>query len=542
MSGTGGGAGNGGGDAKRLVIADPLRIEGLEVLNAAPGIAVEDHTADDREALARALEGASALIVRSRTKVDAELIRGSQRLEVIGRAGVGVDNIDIAAATRRGIAVLNSPAANTFSTAELAFALLLAAARRVAEADASIRAGEWRRKDLRGIQLHGKTLGVVGAGRIGAEVIRRARAFGMRVVAHDPYVSVDRANEIGVDLMPLDRLLEAADMVTLHVPLTDENRGLIGAAELERMRDGAILVNAARGGLVDEPALAAALDSGKLAAAGLDVFESEPLPGDSPLRSLRNVVFTPHIGASTAEAQAEVSRQIAVAVRDALLSADFGAALNAPYEPGDRQKTAPIAELGRRLGALLAEIAPGHRSRIEVRFGGSVSGVLRPLAAAAVEGFLRRRVEPPLNVVNALSIAGELGIEVARVSTAAVADYTNYVELTAHGESDDVVVGGALLGEGQHPRIVRIGSFHVDTVPVGTLLLVRNRDVPGVIGEVGTKLGRAGVNIAEYHQARREAGGEALGVVTVDDEVPGDVLEELRGLPAVEEVRQVVFD
>jgi len=528
---------------KRLIVADPLRPEGLELLGAARGLAVEDHTEDDRETLRNALAGASGLIVRSRTQVDAELIEASDSLEVIGRAGVGIDNIDIDAATRRGIAVLNAPAANTYSTAELAIGLMLAVARKLPSADLSVRRGEWLRKSMRGTQLFGKTLGVVGVGRIGAEVVRRGRAFGMRTLAYDPYVSADRANELGLALVPLEKLLETADVVTLHVPLTAENRGLIGAEEIGRMKEGAILINAARGGLVDEAALARALETGRLGGAGLDVYEREPLPGDSPLRGAPNTVFTPHLGAATAEAQAEVSRQIAVAVRDALLSSDIQAALNAPFEAGERGRVAPVMDLGRRLGMLLSELDDGRCQRVEVQYAGTIAGVLQPLTAAAMAGFLARRVEPPINVVNALSVAGEQGIDVARIRTGRVHDYTNHVQLTAM--SDDgrqVTVSGALLGEGEHTRIVRIRDFHVDTVPQGTLLLVENRDVPGVIGEVGTRLGAAGVNIAEYHQARREAGGEALGVVRVDGEVPAEVLEALRSLPAVGNVRQVVFD
>ncbi|MDX1393891.1 MAG: phosphoglycerate dehydrogenase [Gemmatimonadota bacterium] len=529
---------------KRLIIADPLRPEGIDVLSAETGLAVEDHTADDRAALTDALAGASGLIVRSRTKVDAELIEGTDTLEVIGRAGVGVDNIDIEAATRRGIAVLNAPAANTFSTAELAFGLLLATARNIAEADATVRAGEWKRKALQGTQLFGKTIGVVGAGRIGAEMVRRARAFGMRVLAYDPYVPADRANELGLSLVSLEKLLESSDVVTLHVPLTSENRGLIGADEIALMPDGAILINAARGGLVDETALAEALVSGKLGAAGLDVYEREPLPEDSPLRTAPNLVFTPHIGASTDEAQAEVSRQIAVAVRDALLSADYQTALNAPYEEGERGRVAPVMELGRRLGTLLGKLDDGRCQRVEVQYAGTIPGVLRPLTAAAIEGFLARRVEPPINVVNALSIAGELGIDVARVRTGQVHDYTNHVQLRAthDGRDDDLVVAGALLGDGEHSRIVRVGEFHVDVVPHGTLLFVHNRDIPGVIGMVGTALGAAGVNIAEYHQARTEEGGAALGVVRIDGEAPASVLEAIRSIDAVDQVRQVVYD
>lgn len=312
----------------RVIVADPLLPEGFDILREANGITVEDHTQDNPDELTRALVGAAGLIVRSRTKVDADLMQAGSSLQVIGRAGVGVDNIDIDEATRRGIVVMNAPAANTYSTVELAFALLLGSARRVPEADASMRAGQWKRKELRGTQLAGKTMGVVGVGRVGGEMADRAQAFGMQVLAHDPYVTEERRNELALDMKPLEELLRVANIVTLHVPLTDENRGLIGRNEIALMPAGAILINAARGGLVDEEALAEALVSGHLAAAGIDVFEMEPLPDDSPLREAPNLVMTPHIGASTFEAQHEVSRQIAVFIRDALLLNDYQTALN----------------------------------------------------------------------------------------------------------------------------------------------------------------------------------------------------------------------
>lgn len=536
----------------RVIIADPLLPDGIETLRAAPGLAVEDHTESDREALRGALEGASALIVRSRTKVTPDLIESADRLRVVGRAGVGVDNIDIPAATRRGIAVLNAPAANTQSTAELAFALLLAAARRITEADASIRAGEWRRKELRGIQLSGKTLGVIGLGRIGAEVVWRARAFGMRVVAHDPFVSADRASDLGVELATLDDLLPACHAITVHVPLSEENRRFIGRKELAAMRPGSILVNAARGGLVDEAALAEALASGHLGAAGLDVFETEPLPADSPLRDAPQLVFSPHLGASTYEAQRQVSRQIAISVRDALVDGDYSAALNAPFEAEDRDGAGPIMDLGYRLGRLLAGLEDAPPSRIDVRYGGPRDGVLGPLAASVAVGFLERRVDPPLNVVNALSIAAERGLEIVRVRTQAVGDYTNYVELSAasgrgrgRGRGKGrrgMVVGGALMGSRMEPRIVRVGTFRIETEPRGTCLLIRNQDQPGVIGAVGTVLGEANANIAEYHLARRKGGGQSFGVVRIDEELPAETLRELEDLDGVEEVRQVNFD
>ena len=531
------------GSPLRLLIADPLLPDGIATLRAAAGLVVEDLSEGDRDALLNALPGASALIVRSRTTVDAELMQAGESLRVIGRAGVGVDNIDIPSATRRGIAVLNAPAANTYSTAEMAFGLLLAAARRLTEADSSIRAGEWKRKELRGTQLSGKTIGVIGLGRIGAEVALRARAFGMRVVAHDPFVNLERAGDLGVELVDLETLLRMCDAITLHVPLTDENRGLIGRQEIAAMRPGVILVNAARGGLVDEAALAEGLASGQLGAAGLDVYETEPLPADSPLRGAPHLVFSPHLGASTFEAQRQVSRQIAVAVRDALLEDDYSGALNAPFEAEDRDGAGAIMKLGRCLGRLLAGLDDAPPRRIEVGYGGPRDGVLGPLAASVAVGFLEAHVDPPLNVVNALSIAAERGLEIARVRTQAVGDYTNYVELCAtSAPGDERIVGGALMGIRMEPRIVRVGVFRVDTVPRGTCLLIRNRDQPGVIGAVGTVLGAANANIAEYHLARRRGGGRSLGVVRIDGQLPPDILRDLTELDAVDEVQQIVFD
>lgn len=528
---------------KRLVLADPLLADGVDLLRSEPRLEVVDLADAARPELKRALEGAAGLIVRSRTTVDGDLLAAADALEVIGRAGVGIDNIDLEEATRRGIAVLNAPGANTYSTAELALGLLLAAVRNIPAADSSIREGRWDRKGLNGSQLYGKRIGIIGAGRIGSEVIRRARAFGMEVLVHDPYLTAERANELGLDPSDLEHVLATADVITLHVPLTDRTRQMISSAQLALMREGSYLVNAARGGLVDEAALADALRDGHLAGAALDVFEIEPLTEDSPLRDVPNLVLTPHLGASTVEAQREVSREIAIAVRDALVSADYQKALNAPFAGADDQaRIEPVLELGRRIGRLASELSRGRCARLDIRYGGPVDTVLRPLAAAVLEGYLRSTVAYPLNLVNALSVAAERGIEVGRTRISDHGDYANFVEVTVHGGSEQTVVGGALLGERQHPRIVRVGDFHVDTVPKGVLLLVHNKDVPGVIGEVGMALGRAGINIAEYHQSRRGAGGAALGVITIDGEPSAAVLEEIRGFPAVEEVRQVVFD
>ncbi len=526
---------------QRVVLADSVSPEGVELLDAAEGLEVIDRSGADRAELEAALADAAAVVVRSSTTVDGALLDAAPRLRIVGRAGVGVDNIDVEEATRRGIAVLNAPGGNTISTAELTLGLLLAAARRIPAADRSVRSGAWDRGAFRGRQLQGMRLGVIGVGRIGSEVVQRARAFGMTVAVHDPYLPPERAEDLGVERMELDALLRASDAVTLHAPLTDETRGMIGPDRLAVMKEGALLVNAARGGLVDEEALAAALREGRLGGAALDVYEAEPLPDDSPLRDAPNLVMTPHLGAATSEARREVALEIATGVRDALLEGDLRAALNAPrIEAGQRGRVEPVLELGRRLGLLASEIT-GRRCRgLAICYAGPHDEILRPLAAAAAEGFLSPTVDRPLNLVNALYLASERGIEVTRSRVREESDYANYVELAVTGDTE-AIVGGALLGEG-HPRLVRIDDFHVDTVPRDTLLVVRNRDVPGVIGEVGTRLGAAGVNIAEYHQARRAAGGDALAVITVDQPVSEVVLEELAGLANVTAVRQVRFD
>jgi D-3-phosphoglycerate dehydrogenase len=401
-----------------------------------------------------------------------------------------------------------------------------------------VQEGRWDRKALRGRQLQGNTLGVIGAGRIGTEVARRAHAFGMRILAYDPYLSSERAADERIERVELSELLERADFVTVHVPLTEQTRGMIGVAEIGRMKPSAILINAARGGIVDERALAVALEQRKLGGAA----ETEPLPGEHPLRGAPNLVMTPHLGAATMEAQREVALEIAKRVRDALVAADLTAALNVPQiDPEERARLEPLLELGRRLGVVLSALTDGRCQRLEVRYAGSMRRVLRLLAAASLEGYLRSTVASPLNLVNALAVADERSIDVARVRRRRIADYANYVELTATGGPREQVVGGALLDEG-HRRLTRVGRFHVDAMPRGNLVLVKNRDMPGVIGEVGSCLGEAEVNIAEYHLARTEAGGEALGVIRTDAPLSKELLEELSGLPSVIAVRQVVLD
>ncbi len=527
-------------DRYTVLVCDAVSDSGLRPLLDDERFIVELGHAWSPERFDAALETAHGIIVRSGTTVDRAFLEKAPNLRVVGRAGVGVDNIDLEAATERGIPVMNAPAGNTVSAAELAFALLLATARKVAAADRSVRAGEWDRKRFAGTELRGKTLGLVGAGRIGGEVARRARAFGMTVVAHDPYLGEDRAEELGIEPLELEEVLERADVVSLHVPLTDTTRGMIGEGELGAMKETAFLVNAARGGVVEEDALARALHSGEIAGAAVDVFENEPLEEDSPLRSAPNLVLTPHLGASTSEAQELVAREIAGAVRDALLEGDLSRALNAPAIGGEAlRRMRPLLSLGGTLGRLACVLSSGGIDGIEIRYAGGDEDALKPLASAVLSGLLAVVLGPDqVNFVNALHLARQRGVSISTSRLSQRTDYSEFVELALETGEGEVQVAGALLGD-RHPRIVRIHDYHVDVVPQGSLVVLRNRDVPGVIGRVGTLLGDHGLNIAEYHQARLSAGGEALAAVSVDGAVDAEVVQALQDVEEVTDARVV---
>lgn len=526
-----------------MLVADAIAGEGLEPLRADPHFELIVQPGLSGEALATAMESVDAVLVRSATRITRESLARATRLKVIGRAGVGVDTIDVAAATERGIAVLTAPSGNTLSAAELTLALMLAVARRVAAADRSMHAGAWERKAFTGVELYGKTLGLVGAGRIGGEVARRARAFGMRVVAYDPFLTEERAHALHVELAPLDDVLRQSDVVSVHVPLTDGTHGLVGARELGLLRPGAFLVNAARGGVVDEQALVEALRTGRLAGAAVDVYAEEPLPADHPLRTLESVVLTPHLGASTVEAQHHVAIEIAEAVRLALLEGDLSLAVNAPAVGSAAMRALrPMLDLAERLGRLATSLTDGPVTRLEVRYAGGVENALRPLAASAMVGVLSVALgRSAVNFVNAMHLAETRGILVDRVELSTEGDYAESLELRLTGVGAPTCVAGALL-EGAHSRVIRVNEHRVDIVPRGTLVVIRNRDVPGVIGHVGTVLGSAGINIAEYHQSRLEAGGEALAAIAVDGKLDATLVTALRRLPEIVDVRQVQLD
>ncbi len=522
----------------RVVVADRVADAGLKRLTESPDIEVTALAGRPRAELERALADAHALIVRSETQVTADLMTRAPHLRVIARAGVGVDNIDVPAATRRGIAVMNAPGANTVSAAEHVMALLLALVRRIPWAVEAMRRGEWDRKRFEGSELRGKTIGIIGLGRIGGQVAHLARAFGMQLLGHDPYLSPERAAELEVKLATLDELLRRADVVTLHMAHTEQTHRLINAERLALMKPGAVLVNTARGELVDEAALAAVLEAGGIAGAAIDVFAVEPLPADSPLRRLDRVILTPHLAASTTEAQDRVSTETCDAVRNALLQGDLSGAINVPGISGDAlRRLGPVLDLARRLGRLALALGDGPVTGIEVAYGGDDDAAPKPVLMAALEGLLSAMSMDSVSLVNALLIADERGIRHARKTTAPEPGFESTVGVAIETSRGRVRVAGALIAD-SHGRVIRIDDYHVDVVPEGWMLVIRNRDVPGVIGNVGTLLGAAGINIGSYHQARLAVPGrEALAAITVDQPLTEGVLAALARVPDVLQVR-----
>lgn len=531
----------------RVLVTDEIDPDGVAILSGEPALLVEKFPTLSAAELARRIPEYDALVGRSATRITADLLRAGARLRVIGRAGVGVDNIALDAATQLGIAVINAPAGNTVAVAELLFANLLAMLRHVEAASASMRAGRWDRSQLVGRELRGRTLGIVGLGRIGSEVARRALAFDMPVMAYDPYVADARFQALRVERVGnFTELLEKADVLTLHVPLTEETKGMIGTGEIARMRPGAILANLARGGIVDEDALAEALKTESIAGAILDVFEREPLAADHPLRTLPNVLLTPHIGAATGEAQRNVAVEVCEAVRDVLLRDELSASINIAAVDGiswpELKKPLQLTEKAASVArSLLATQGEKEVRRLALRTGSRHLGGGAALLAAAASGVLSGVVESErLNLINAISLAEARGIELS-VSEGAVLEEPTAVEISVSGATREQLVAGT-AGGGGVPRLTRIGPFHVDVQLRGTLIVLTNDDVPGVIGRVGTLLGDAGVNIAEYHQARLAEGGDALAAISVDGEVREDTREQLLRLADVRSATVIHFD
>ena len=512
----------------KVLIADHLSPDGVKVLQREPGLRVDVKTGLSPKDLAAAIKPYEGLIVRSSTKVTAEVIHKAERLRVIGRAGVGLDNVDLEAATKRGIIVMNVPGGNTISAAEHTMSLILAVARRIPQADRHVRTGKWERSEFVGVEVFGKTLGIVGLGKIGAEVARRAQAFGMRVIACDPYLSTEHAQSLEVQLVPFKQMLGEADFITLHIPLSAQTRHLIGAKELALMKPSAYLVNCARGGIVDEAALYKALVEGKLAGAALDVFESEP-PGDSPLFKLPQVVATPHLGASTEEAQLNVAIEIAKQVADCLLERGIRNAANMPSVDATTLKILqPYITLGERMGLLAAQLLETQVAEVRTTYVGEVTAHdTAPITLAILKGILEPMVGENVNYVNASVIAAERGVKVVEAKASRTEEFANLVAIDVRSDGASLVVQGTLSAR-REPRIVKIDRYFVEAVPTGYMLIIKNKDQPGLIGHLGTLLGRARVNIAGMTNGRDKPGGTAITVLNVDSDIPPNVLERIK--------------
>jgi D-3-phosphoglycerate dehydrogenase len=534
----------------KIVVADKISERGFALL----GEAGWDVVTPAAGALASELANADGLIVRSATKVTAELLENAPKVRVVGRAGVGVDNIDVEAATHRGILVMNTPGGNAVSVAEHTFALMLAMARSVPQSNASVHAGRWEKSSASGTELRGKTLGLVGLGRVGTEVARRARALEMKILAHDPYVTPAAAREVDVELVTLDELLKRSDVISLHMSLSPSTENLFNAATLAKMKRGARLVNCARGELIDEAALAEALKSGQLAAAAVDTFAQEP-PTNSPLIGLSNLIATPHIAGSTAEAQEEVGTAVAQQVRDYLADGSIRNAVNMPaLSPEQYRRLRPYIDLGERLGAFIAQAAPSPSfSRIRIRYAGEAAELGSHVVRSAVlSGILNCVLSEKVNLVNASAVAAERGLVVEETTRRRERGFPNTVEVavadgggngghSGGNENDrELTLEGTVVSDGS-PRILSLDGIGLEAPLEGTLLLTRNRDVPGVIGQIGTALGNLGMNIATFALGRRSPvhGADAVAMVRLDGVVNESVAEKIRAIPSITEARLI---
>ena len=522
----------------KVIVSDSLAREGLEVLEKADGVEVDDRAGIEMDELIQILPEYDGWIVRSRTKPNAAMIEAAEKLKVIGRAGIGVDNVDRAAATRAGVIVMNTPEGNATTTAEHTLALMLSMARLIPQATASMKAGRWEKKKFMGRELCGMTLGVIGLGNIGRIVADRAQGLRMKVVGCDPIFDVDAAKKIGVELVALEELVRRADIITVHAPVNDETRGMIADAEIDRMKPGVMLVNCARGGIYDEEAVLRGLDSGKISSVALDVYSKEPAPEDHPLVQHERVVCTPHVGASTKEAQVAVG----VAIAEQLVAFAHGEAprnaVNMPrIAPGDFAVVGPYMELAERMGSFCAQLLDTIKT-IEVEVHGEIAErPAGPVVSSAVAGALGTVFDRPVNAVNARLLAEERGIKITEsVSTRSEKIFASYVRVTVEGNETHTVAGA--IFEGKEGRFVEVDGRHLEALPIGWVLLVRNDDTPGVIGHLGTVLGNAGINIARMQLSLDKPKGEALSLVSIDAKATDEVLRELESGPILA-VRQV---
>jgi D-3-phosphoglycerate dehydrogenase len=524
-----------------VLVTEELAASGLDAMRAA-GLEVDQRLRLSPDELRDAVRDAAALVIRSATRVDDALLAAAPELVVVGRAGIGLDNVDVDAATRRGVMVVNAPQSNVLSAAEHTLALLLAQARNVPQADADLRRGEWNRSRWEGVELHAKTLGIVGLGRVGVLVAQRAHAFGMQLLAYDPFVSADRARQLGVQLVPaLDELVRQADFLTVHLPKTPDTIGLVDAELLTHAKPTLRIVNTARGGIIDEAALADALRDGRVAGAAIDVWATEPTT-DSPLFELPNVVVTPHLGASTAEAQDKAGQTIAEQVVLALRGEFVPYAVNLAATEANAT-VQPFLPLAERLGRLFTALAGGVVDSLEISYEGEIADYdCRVLTLAVLKGVLQRVVDEPVSFVNAPQLAQSRGVTVRETTSSSALDYVNLVTLRGERQEGPVHVAGTLFGKRAAPRIVGIDGHSVDVPPSQHMLVVRNADEPGMIGTVGSILGAAGVNIADMDVGTNAEGAPALMAISTDAPVPRDVVKRLRAEPGILDARALELD
>jgi len=519
---------------QKVLVSDSLGERGLEAFKKDKDIQVDVKVGLSPDELKKIIGGYDAIVIRSATKLSADILEQAKNLKVIGRAGVGVDNVDLPAATKSGIIVMNTPQGNTTSTCEHTMAMLLSLSRNISAAHKTLKYDKkWDRKTFTGTELFGKTLGVVGFGRIGREVAKRASAFGMHVLTYDPFISKDAVGQVDAEFVDLKDLLKNSDFITVHTPLTPETKYFIGEKEFKLMRDGVRILNCARGGIINEEALLKALKSGKVAGAALDVFEDEPNT-DNPLLSLDNVLATPHLGASTHEAQENVAVSVVQQVCDALLDRGIRNAVNMPsIDPKTQRELGPWITLAERLGKFTAQMIGGSLKKIRAQYAGKVTEYsVKPITLAVVKGALCPSLGDTINYVNAPVIAKERGVEIEESQTSANEDFTNFIHIDLTTSEGQVTVVGTLFGE-KDPRIVRVDDFYLDAHPNGWMLVVTNQDKPGFVGEVGTILGQHNINIAEMTLGRNEEGGQAITVMNADQEIPKTVCDAIRKIPQV---------
>jgi D-3-phosphoglycerate dehydrogenase len=522
----------------KVLISDNLSPVGVEILKKA-GLEVDARSKTSAEEIDKIISDYDALIIRSATKVTKELLDKAMKLRVVGRAGSGLDNVDIPAATKKGVVVMNTPGGNTVTTAEHTIGMLFACARMIPQAYASLKAGKWEKKKFEGVELYDKTLGVIGLGAIGGTVANRAVGLGMRVLAYDPFISTEKAKSLGIELADLPMIYKRSDFITVHTPKTKETANLINKDTIALMKDGVRIINCARGGIVNEHDLYEALKSGKVAGAAFDVFEKEP-PENHPLLTLDNFIASPHLGASTREAQENVAVAVAEQIVDYLIAGTVRNAVNVPSVPADQLPAlSPYINLAERMGLFIAQLYEGGLTQVTMEYSGEVANLRQdPITLAALKGLLTPTLQENVNYVNAPLIAKDRGIDVKVSKSSEATEYTSLVTLRIRAGGKDVSATGTLNSK-KEPRIIQVGNFPMETVPEGDMLVLMNNDKPGVIGGIGTILGQNGINIARMQFGREKQGGLAMSVVSIDSAVSDDLMGKIRKLPNVLSVKLV---